>query len=166
MMIDSGASCSLISTEMARRIPGKRTYLEYVTLEAYDGHKLNIESSLEAVIQLLDSSPQSSILHIVKSSRKYGLFGRDLIEHNSIFNINEKLPTIKGVKARIKIKQGTVDRVCQARSVPLAMEGKVSLEIEKLVSKGVLEKCLSGGVANVCRLGKEKRRLTENVPRL
>ena len=48
------------------------------------------------------------------------------------------LPTVKGVKASMKLKDGVQAKFCKARTVPVPMESAVNLEIERLIKKGIL----------------------------
>lgn len=59
--------------------------------------------------------------------------------HHSVFN--DELGTVKGITAKLTLKQGTVSKFCKARSVPYALKPKVEVELNKLVSQGILTKC-------------------------
>jgi hypothetical protein len=59
---------------------------------------------------------------------------------------------MKGVKASVEIIEGSTNRFCFARSVPLAMEERVSIEIYELVEKGILSPVPPGGVLNASPL--------------
>ena len=65
---------------------------------------------------------------VVDADRNYGLLGRDIlnISKDSIercfkAEISEKLPTVKGAKASIKLKPDAKPMFCAARKVPLPL---------------------------------------------
>ncbi|XP_075553490.1 uncharacterized protein LOC142586122 [Dermacentor variabilis] len=62
---------------------------------------------------------------------------------NSIFNdyndvFSEELGLIKGPPASLHMKEGAVPKFCKARPIPYALRERVSLELDSLVSVGVL----------------------------
>ena len=83
------------------------------------------------------------------------ILGRDII-NNSKESIDrcfkaeasEKLPTVKGAKASIKLKPDAKTMFCAARKVPLPLERKVNKIIDELLLLGILEPGEAGGVDN------------------
>ena len=69
----------------------------------------------------------------VDADVNFGLLGRDILNH-SITSIDrrfktespEKLPTVKGAKASIKLKSDANPRFCAAQKSPLQLEQKVN----------------------------------------
>ena len=60
----------------------------------------------------------------------------------------EKLPTVRGAKASIKLKPDAKPMFCAARKVPLPLEWKVNKTIDELLLLGILEPVEAGGVYN------------------
>ena len=61
---------------------------------------------------------------------------------------SEKLPTVKGVKASIKLKPDAKPKFCAARKVPLPIERKVNKIIDELLLLGILKHVEAGVVDN------------------
>ena len=60
-----------------------------------------------------------------------------LEKHSSLFEGG--LGTIKGVEAKLYLKEGAKPRFCRARQVPFAIRKKVEDEIDRQVTAGILE---------------------------
>jgi len=52
----------------------------------------------------------------------------------------KELGTLKGIQARLRLKEGTILKTTKPYRVPLAMRTKVESEYERLESLGILEK--------------------------
>ena len=52
----------------------------------------------------------------------------------------EKLPTVRGAKASIKLKPDAKPMFCAARKVPLPLEWKVNKTIDELLLLGILNR--------------------------
>jgi len=65
-------------------------------------------------------------------------------KHNEVFK--KKLGTLKGIQARLRLKEGMNPKTTKPYRVPLAMRTKVESEYERLEPLGILEKvsALSG----------------------
>ena len=151
MLWDTGSSCTVISSAIARTINVKITHAE-CHLEAYDKHVMNCigEATVSLKLDPNDSQARSLVVRIVECDRDYGLLGRDAMPPEVIGNCNATfLPVIKGVKASIKVTGDQPDVFSPARPVPVALKEAVSSEIEELVSKGVLVKAPPGSVSNI-----------------
>ena len=93
---------------------------------------------------------------LVDADRNFGLLGRDII-NNSKESIDrcfkaeasEKLPTVNGANASIKLKRDDKPMFCAARKVPLPLERKVNKTIDELLLLGILKPVDAGGV-DVC----------------
>ena len=62
-------------------------------------------------------------------------------EHASVFNIEEKLRTMKGGPMKIKLKDGTIKpiHVNTPRKTPYAFQNAAKSKLDHLVKLGVLE---------------------------
>lgn len=147
MLWDTGASCSVISTWIAENIQAEVIPNNSV-LETYDGHVMNCVG--EAIVTAkLQQSEEKLKVKVVKCNKTYGLLGRDAMPKEVILNVEPcYLPTIKGVKATIQLKENQQDRFCAARKVPLSMKQAVESEIQTLLTKGVIKPAPSGGLKN------------------
>ena len=58
------------------------------------------------------------------------------IKYPSVFK--DVLGTLKGMKAKVNLKEGAIPVFCQSRSVPFAMKAKVEEEIERLENQGII----------------------------
>ena len=157
MQVDTGACRSIISSTIWKRLGKPQLTRCAKRPVAYDGTTLkclgllNVDIEFENKFMIVD-------FMIIESPNNFGLLGRDLIsgddqpkmEKTSKDKINHVnfLPTIKGIKASMKLKPGATDRFCSARPVPIALEEKVANELKKLEAMGVITKCEQGGVAN------------------
>ena len=149
MLVDTGASCTLISTVQSNAIEGKIVHEQDSALEAYDGHKISSTKSFTASVEYNGQLLHNKTIRVVDCNRKYGLLGRDILSAIHIDHVmNNSLPTIRGVKASIIVNEDCNDKFCAARKVPLAMQEKVNSELDRLEALGILERCPSGGVRN------------------
>ena len=149
MLVDTGASCTLISSTQSNAIEGKIMHEQDSALEAYDGHKINSTTSFTASVEYNGQLLHNKTIRVVDCNREYGLLGCDILSAFHIDHvINKSLPTIRGVKASIITNENCKDKFCPARKVPLAMQEKVKSELDRLEALGILEKCPSGGVSN------------------
>ena len=83
------------------------------------------------------------------------LLGRDIINSSNESidrcfeaEASEKLPTVKGAKASIKLKPDAKPMFCTARKAPLPLERKVNKTIDELLVLGILEPVEACGVDN------------------
>ena len=92
---------------------------------------------------------------VVDAYRTFDFLGSDLLNHNKESSdrcfeaeVSEKLPTVEGAKASIKLKPDAEPMFCAARKVPLPLERKVNKIIDELLLLGILETVEAGGVDN------------------
>ena len=142
MMKDTGAPLTLISRELWKQT------------ETYDMHKMKYLGAFFSTV--LHNNKQVNVnIVVVDADRNFGLLGRDIIK-NSKESIDrcfkaeasEQLPTVKGVKASIKLKHDAKPMLCAARKEPLPLERKVSKTIDELMLLGILKPFEAGGVDN------------------
>ncbi|MEL7307217.1 MAG: RNase H-like domain-containing protein [Pseudomonadota bacterium] len=146
--IDTGATTSVMTKSQWVQI-GKPT-LKYsnTTLRNFDNTLMktlgecwiNIKSKEDGINEQLR-------FHVVHTNKAYGLLGRNSsvvknYSNKKEYSVNnsedEFLPTIKDVKASIKLKDDADMIFMKARPVPLAMRQEISDELDKLQKKGVI----------------------------
>jgi hypothetical protein len=155
MQLDTGAGQSVLSSRIWKQLGSPK--LKYCTKApvAYDGHELKCLGMLVTDVEFNGKFVLANFM-VLKSSNSFGLLGRDLITENGsntdamINNVSEVkyLPVIKGFKASMKLKPDAVDKYCPARPVPIALQEKVTNELQRLEQMGVITQCEPGGSAN------------------
>ena len=159
MLIDTGASRSIISESMFRSIwPKRKLVASNVKLSTYSKEPLPVVGAMNVNVEY-SGQTHKLVLLVVKGSGPT-LFGRDwmhvirldwqqincasslglqelLNKHADVFQ--DGLGTFKGRKARIEVEPDAKPRYCKARTVPFALRQKVEAEIERLVAEGTLE---------------------------
>ena len=165
MELDTGAACSLISKYTYEELwpsSNKKPHLEpsSLNLKVYGGGDLEIagEISVKAELPIENKSCNAKIVVIDGSGPS--LLGRDLISklklskfgHLGINNVSTKsvlleefpdlftpgLGCLKGVKATIEVDPTIPPKYCRARAVPYTMKEKVTAELDRLVSEGII----------------------------
>ena len=148
MQVDTGSSISVISTKLWEQMGKPKLSKSKRNLEAYDGHVLKSMGEFCADIEGEDTYDCIN-LTVVHADKPYGLLGRDHIKRTdsplssaaiNMTNDNvtvDPLPTIKGVKAHIEMKDNA-EKIFNARSVPIALEEKVNEELKRLQSMGII----------------------------
>ena len=150
MQQDTGSTVTIISSWMWRELNKPQLYRSTARLQAYDDHIMSVLGKFTAVLEHENRFHPITIT-VVESSKHFGLLGRDyLFDANSIVSIHASdvevqvkpehtyLPTIKGVKAKIELVDGSSNMFCRARPVPLPLEVKVNEEIDRLQKMGVI----------------------------
>ena len=151
MQVDTGAGLSVISTKMWDEIGQPQLTAPSERIESFDCHKMKYEGFLETSFKW-KGQEYNGRFPVVHSSKSFGLLGRDVLS-KGVFSVTTHgevddvafLPTVKGVKASMKLKDGVQAKFCKARTVPVPMESAVNLEIERLIKKGILvpiEECV------------------------
>lgn len=69
----------------------------------------------------------------INQSKVDGLLER----YGEIFN--DELGTMSGLRAKLKIKEGTTPKFCRPRTVPFALKGAVEQELARMEEKGILK---------------------------
>ena len=150
MQLDSGAVCSILPVEIVRKI-GLTIHPTKRVLTAFDGSSLDVVGEASARIVYGKLSRDHSFV-VVKNPFPFGLLGCDLLHYNEAVFSSEQatnfLPSIKGYTAAIKCTDGSADKVCAARPVPLHLQSEVSEELTRLVTMGIISPCSNEGVRN------------------
>ncbi len=129
MQIDTGASCTVISSTMWQKMGKPKLSRCSKTLEAYDGHTMRTLGKFTAVVEIDDKYVPADII-VIDSRKSFGLLGCDLLENgNSAEGVHSAemsetamfLPVIKGVTAKMDLVDGARDVFCRARPVPVVL---------------------------------------------
>ena len=150
MQHDTGASCTILSSALWREIGSPDLSVSNRKLSSYDNRGFNVLGECKLTV-VREGVPTPINVQIVDSSRKYGLFGRDILKLSHIGSAEvsaEFLPVVKGVVATMKLKQNAEPKFCNARPVPLPMQAAATRELERLQAMGVIEPLSTGGAEN------------------
>ena len=152
MQRDTGASISVLSSNLWNAIGKPPLTKSHHTLHAYDGHTMMSLGKFSATI-CINNRFHPIDLVVVESDKNFGLLGRDFLREESIHMTVPStpeliLPTIKGVKAKMELRDDATPMFCRARPVPIAMESKVNAELRRLQDMGVITPITEGGVDN------------------
>ena len=153
-MKDTGASLTPISKKLWKQIGQPKLEEKNTGIETYDKHKIKYLGAFFSTV-FYNNKELNVKIAVVDADRNFGLLGHDII-NNSKESINqcfkaeasEKLPTVKGAKASIKLKPDARPMFCAARKVPLPLERKVNKTIDELLLLGILKPVEAGGVDN------------------
>ena len=154
MQIDTGASCTVISSKMWRALGTPALSRSGKVLEAYDGHQLRINGKFTALIESKTKFLTANIT-VVQAEKSFGLLGRDIMDnivstdqiHATHTSSSAALPAIKGVTATMDLLEGARNVFCRARTVPIALEVPVKEELTRLEALGIITP-IEGGVEN------------------
>jgi len=91
-----------------------------------------------------------SVIHLKRAEIRAQLHGGKMVNGINFDRIQaieakthqsvQELGTLKGIQARLRLKEGTIPKTNKPYRVPLAMRTKVESEYERLESLGILEK--------------------------
>ena len=163
MEIDTGASASLMSENLFRRLwPGRSLKTTEVKLCSYSKQNIPVVGCCHVNIVYKGLEYPQLPLIVVKGSGP-SLFGREwlnlvkldwkeMLEINQVQNDSlqtlllrypnvfmEGLGTLIGYKAKIYVDEAAKPKFCQARSVPYALRNKVDEELVRLQEEGTIE---------------------------
>ena len=153
MQRDSGASVSVVSTQIWKNLGKPPLTKSLHTLQAYDKHVMKSLGKFSATLTVRDRFYPIDLV-VVDCDSNFGLLGRDFLEQEILLidskprAVHDYLPTIKGVRARMDIIDNAPSRFFRARPVPVALEGKVREELERLEDMGVISPIHGGGIDN------------------
>ena len=154
MMKETGASLTLISKKLWKQIGQPKLEEKNTGIETNDKHKMKYLGAFFSTVFYINKELNVNIA-VVDADRNFGLLGRDII-NNSKKSIDrcvkaeasEKLPTVKGALASVKLKPDAKPMFCAARKVPLPLERKVNKTIDELLLLETLKPVEAGGVDN------------------
>ena len=144
MMKDTGASLTLISKKLWKQIGQQKLEEKNTGFETYDNHKMKYLGAFFSTV-FYNNKELNVNNAVVDADRNFGLLGRDKINKSKESiercfkaEVPEKLPTVEGAKASIKLKPDAKPMFCAARKVPLPLERKVNKAIDELLLLGIL----------------------------
>jgi hypothetical protein len=151
MMVDTGATRSVISSRMWKKLNSPKLIPHHSKLIAYDGHQMTCLGTLKTSLSSVYHNKEAELV-VIKSEKEYGLLGRDLLTDTTAIHAastpEEILPTIKGIQATIRLKPGAKPTFCPARKVPLPLRESVVAELGRLERMGIITPCRPGGTEN------------------
>ena len=169
MESDTGAGLSLISLETYKKHFSDLPLESSATvLKTYTGHPVPVSGKITVNVQYKDQRATLS-LSVVEGSGP-SLFERNWLSHiklewqnlfsirsdNSLSDSTQKrlskaiqkfpsvfkpgLGTIKGITAKLELKDGAKPKFCKFRPVPYALQESVEAEYDRLEPEGIVEK--------------------------
>ena len=162
MELDTGSAVSIVSEDVfSHRWPRQKLVDSALQLCTYSGEVLKVLGKWEAKVEHKGQVARLPVM-VVKGSGP-SLLGRNWLEQlkvdwAAVWNVvrskeelvkslveefkevfKEGLGTVKGMKAKLVIKDGIVPKFCKARPVPYALKGQVEEELDRLTREGILE---------------------------
>ena len=160
MEVDTGAAVSLINENTYRSFPFlKRLPLQSSTvqLRTYTGEKIAVKGEISVTVQR--ESQSLTLPLIVVPGQGPSLLGRNwllklqldwkniftlqvsslqnvLVRYSSLFQ--EGLGTLKQSKVKFFLKEGATPKFFKARPVPLALQQRVTAELDRLQAEGII----------------------------
>ena len=159
LQVDSGASCSVLSLDVARAMFKGCKYDPTTTnLFGFGKVPLKVVGSLPVQVQYGDVATELSfyLVDTKASERVMGLdlmkaFGLTIQGHQGLMlqptvcsvdrvSQEEELPAIRGYKHRIVLQSEAVPTAYRLRRLPLSVRDEVSDELQRLLRAGVIER--------------------------
>ena len=167
--VDTGAEVSTIPARTYRqKLKQVNLQPTSIVLCQYDGTILPTLGELRARVSIENQSAEGCFIVVENADKQLPLLGRDLLcklrldwskmlrsnkadssRIHAIHSVNllnefpdvmdEKLGLLKGTKAEIQLKEGTVPVFCKYRPVPFALREQVEEMIRQQVKEGELE---------------------------
>ena len=163
MELDTGAGVSVISqADYQKHFSNLRLKDTDLKLKSYSGEEIHINGLINCDVTLDGQSKQLS-LYVVQGGEK-PLFGREWIHELELDTVtvnklkcqplqqvehlkakykdifSPELGKLKGIKAKLHLKENFTPKFVKARPVPYALKPKIDKELDNLVEKGILEK--------------------------
>lgn len=146
MEIDTGASATLISERMWRKLNAPELLASNTIFRAYDGHKIEPIGEFHCTLQSNNIMTEADIT-VVPGWKDYGLLGRDNISKfypmllNKSINAVESVSQLKAMKVspvKVVVKDFSLLRFCSARPVPLPLHKSVVNALKDLEKRGII----------------------------
>ena len=126
LMKDAGASLTLISKKPWKQIGQSNIEEKNTGIETCEKHKFKYLGAFVSTVFYKNRKLHMNIA-VDNADRNFGLLGRDILNHNeeSFYRcfkaqVSEKLPTVKGAKASIKLKPDAKAMFCVAQKGTVA----------------------------------------------
>ena len=157
MEVDTGATVSVMGeTQFNREFPKKKLRESGGYIQTYTGEKVKIAGVCDVDV----STPHghASLPLMIVPGQGAALIGRNWLSHlkldwgkikqmnrpldeltqrySAVFN--DELGTVKGLKAKIHVKENATPHFFKPRTVPFAIKEKVEKEIERLQAEGII----------------------------
>lgn len=156
--LDTGSSVSILSEQTWKStFPGTPLHASNLKLKTYSGEQLKVVGQATVEVQYEEQSFHMPI-QVVEGNGP-SLFGRNwlksiklnwatikklstnlddiLHKYSNVFK--DELGTMKDVKAKLYVKEGSKPKFFKPRPVPHALKGAIEVELDRLVGMGVLE---------------------------
>ena len=157
--LDTGASVTVISEqswkETLKSVPLQATN---VVLKTYSGERLDVLGKASVTVEY--KNQVAGLLVYVSKGEGPNLMGRNWLGHinldwgyikkvstalDDVLSkhakvVEEGLGTMKGVEAKLSLKEGSKPKFCKPRSVPFALREVIERDLDRLEGMGVLEK--------------------------
>ena len=155
LQVDTGATCSILSTRYARQLfKGCAYQPTSSSLFGFGKAPLAVTGTLHAGVQYHDRSVDAEFF-LVDTAAAEAIMGLDLMQKlavtihptsGKVFTIEEDsskdatLPAIKGYHHCIILAPDAKPMVYKLRRLPLAVREEVSEELKRLLKEGIIEK--------------------------
>jgi len=147
--IDTGATTSVMTKSQWIQIGKPTLKYSHSTLRNFDNTLMKTLGECWVDINSEEDGINEHLrFHVVHTNKKYGLLGRNSSVVQNYSNkkedtvnnseVDEYLPTIKGVKASIKLADNEKPIFMKARPVPIALKQEISDELDRLQKKGII----------------------------
>ena len=159
MELDTGASISIISEETWRtRLPKVKLEQSKIILKTYTGEPMKVLRETEVSVKY--NNQEAKLPLVVVKGRGPSLLGRNwlkviqldwrsikyipteleslLYKYGELFK--EELGTMRGVNAKLSVKQDAIPKFCRARPVPYAIREAIEKDLFRMQQLGVIEK--------------------------
>jgi hypothetical protein len=160
--LDTGAGVSLINKNDFGKLFGDTPLNQStVKLRSYSGNKIIVVGEKLVNVSIGDQCAELPL--VVVEGEGPPLFGRTWLQQirlpwEEMLNVNsvnsdldslltdfselfrDELGCLKGYEAHIEIDEGAKPEFCKARPLPFAMKKRIEDELQKLESKGIIEK--------------------------
>ncbi|XP_043237499.1 uncharacterized protein K02A2.6-like [Amphibalanus amphitrite] len=152
LQVDTGASCSILSMDLARKL-FKGVPYESSTASLYGFAKtpLSVKGTLPTVVRF-NGQEATTDFFLVETPNQEAIMGLNLINalgitlhpaSNSIYSVEaeaQPLPAIEHYEHRIVLKPGATPTAYRLRRLPLSVREEVSAELQRLLHDGIIEK--------------------------
>ena len=153
LQVDTGATCSILSTAYARKLFKGCTYQPTTSnLFGFGRTPLSVTGTLRATVTHQDKSVDSEF-YLVETDAAEAIMGLDLMQKlgvtvhptsGKVFAVRkeegEALPSINGYQHRIVLRPDAKPTAFRLRRLPLAVRDEVSRELDRLLKEGIVEK--------------------------